>query len=413
MPSRCPVCGRSFATRAALRQHEQALRHGPTNVRAVNGGPKRANGRRVRQNNQVAKARAGISSFEHCSLDPLGHGGVATGVPDGFTGLSVILENQGLATLTVGDDNDGVIVLLPAAGGECLTHSLAVHSDSTMANYGGFKVNYGIYSADQLSACFESYRTLALGMKISYTGPRYTSTGFVTAVRVPISRALHMRMDPTTYYALLDKDGRVHDVPGAAPPGPSGKMHQDQVIENWSLSPSTLGVMPGAVTFPACDGVYAVGIKQSPVWSFIPAVEEGLLGATKSDGTVVQVTSTSVGVIDPSYSAIVVVAKGLQSGATLLVQWKHCMEALPAITGQGKVFRPMARPSPPPQPGVLDRLARFSSGLVAGVKEAHASGWLDYALKGAQALGGYYTAGAYGVVSMLGSSVSRLALEGP
>jgi hypothetical protein len=185
---------------------------------------------------------------------------------------------------------------------------------------------------------------------------------------------------------------------------------QDQLIEAWAIHPTVIGVMPGAVTFPACDGVYAVGTKESPIWPFTGSVEEGLLYGTYPDGTYAAMTNTSVGSLDTSFSALVVVGIGLQQGATLLLQWKHCIEGLPNITGKGKIFRPMARPSPPPQPGVLDRLARFSSGLVAGVKEAHASGWLDYALKGGQAMANYYTAGAFGMVNMLGSTLSRLAI---
>lgn len=298
-----------------------------------------------------------LSDFVHCVVDPFGHSGALTGVPDRFNGVSVVIENRTTKTLNLSSGEDTFILVTDWPGAN-LNYAVG-NGESLSAFKKKFKNVQAVMSSVTLLNGFEKYRTMALAVRVISIGPPFQSAGLITVGLIPLT--VQYKGDGI-YSAAVNRAVSIDDVP---------------------ISVDALNAQPDSVQFRLIDGVMAVSKHSAgDSWNFAEldfptAVVTGIDLKPSVAGKPVNIdadvlfdTSPFCGSDGNSY-AIAVRLTGSNAESSVQVEVVHCMEILP----QSGPFKSLARPSPPVNPAELDSLSRIQRSAPAGVSAAQEPSW--------------------------------------
>lgn len=306
-----------------------------------------------------------LSDFVHCVVDPFGHSGALTGVPDRFNGVSVVVENRTTKTLNLSASSDTLVLVTDWPGANL---NYGVGNGDNLSTFKKKLTNVqAVMSTQSLIDAFEKYRTMALAVRVISIGPPFQSAGLITVGLVP----LQVQYKGNGIYSTnVNRVVSVEDVP---------------------LSVDALNAQPDSVQFRLVDGVMAVSKHSAgDSWNFaemdLPAlVCSGVDLKPAKDGKPQDIssdilfTSSPFAGSDGNSYAIAIRITGSNAESSVQVEVVHCMEILP-MAGP---FKALARPSPPADPAELDSLSRIQRSAPAGISAAQEPSWTQILKAGA------------------------------
>lgn len=357
------------------------------------GGARTARNRRRRQRRRLGGATGGIAhEFVQCAMDPFNHAGPLTGVPDRFSGLSLVVENR--TTTTIYPQVGTYILVLPIAGTNLFWYRGGTQLTSIRAGQSAFDKTQAVYDGTTLGKQIARFRTIALAVKVKYIGAAYQAAGKFAVTR----------------FTLYEQDRDIVNYKVA------GQRNSVRFYRDVSLQESMIMSSPSSVMHSISEGVYASSVRlgaESWEWK---DYDDSLISFSNYNDVVddkgiisdtnIFTKSDSYGPIDEQWTGILISVLGQTQ--PISVEVRHCFEAQLEMTGDTGFQRSLMRSSPPHNEAALNAVANLQRSLPAAIPVSESM--LTTAARHAGAAVGAFAGGAASQLSSIIAPMARLAI---
>lgn len=324
------------------------------------------------------------SSFVRCAIDPFNHSGPLTGVPDRFSGLSIVAENRTLKVFT-SLKRYNYFLILPSFGANLVYQS----SDTEIAAFEpqGFGDQWSAIDptidCESVSLLASKFRTMSLAAKVRYVGPAAVRNGWFRVARFNWQ---------TDFEAFLSKQTSPKEI--------TNRVIQFDTLD---LTEGSIMATPSAVSLPIDAGVYATSVRVgSESWDFKNVFPEEFAVSTKdlikTPDTERYFANFTINSYDQDWTGLIIflgcatTSSGYFGSPAIEVEVRHCVELVPAITSTNRTFRTISRQSPRHDEAALNQVANIQREMPSAIP--HADSWLDRLARGAGRFVGNLAMGA-------------------
>lgn len=310
-----------------------------------------------------------VSDFARCALNPFAGVGMSNGVPDRFDGNVVVIENETITNFKFESDSDVIFLVLPAFGKNL--YSAGLNQDGSMKFEKSVSYN-AVVDAEEAYK-FSAFRTISLGAKITYVGKPLDASGVLFATQ------FKMRYGGAIDLVVKDADKSEDDFEFA---GVEPQAQAVRSVDPFSVSMTDIMSSPDSSMLRLSSGAVLVAKHSSgDSWNFSEIWEDDCyMTDLNIDSSKDAIKFTNVlggkdgklfkGYDDSSYGILFRVT-GHQSSGRIIVETKHCLEAIPSLnTG---VYRTLARPSAKRDPAAIDLVVDVQRNLPVAVEGGVAS----------------------------------------
>lgn len=339
----------------------------------------------------------GHDSFVGCAIDPFNHTGTLSGVPDRFSGMSIVAESRTIKDVQISDTSKWTYFLITPQIGINLWCLATTSEQDMMSTNQASWISVDPSLKGEFQDQMQEFRTISLAVKVIYTGPPAIAQGTVTVARVPLVTDSVNERTFTLESSVLQEIDDAGELVVTTYTDPLTQ------LLDFSLTLTDMLSQPDSVSLPLAKGIYATSTRiGSESWDFQPAAtfpaypvatfkDMSTQASIKSD-SVFAVTQTAQGKLGSQfppvdkqwYALLVAINTGTNSyfgNPSFRVEVRYCAEYVPSIAKNSALLRSIARPSPKHKPSSLNQIANIQRHLPAAIPSSES--WWEWIARNA------------------------------